>query len=181
MSDYRRSRTAGGTYFFTVVTNERQPVLTTEAVRMALREAIQRARTTLPFQIDAWVLLPDHLHCIWTLPEDEANYSARWAVIKRRVSESCAAMANAPRSDSGRKRNERAFWQRRFWEHRIRDDADLARHMDYIHWNPVKHGLVKAVKDWPYSSFHKHVRRGTYPGDWGGSVAADVDSGFGEC
>ncbi|MBI5782575.1 MAG: transposase [Gammaproteobacteria bacterium] len=180
MSDYRRSRITGGTFFFTVVTHERQPTLTTEAARTALREAIQQARTTLPFQIDAWVLLPDHLHCLWTLPEGDANFSARWAIIKRRVSGACAAEINTPRSDSERKRNEHAFWQRRFWEHQIRDDADMARHLDYIHWNPVKHGLVKAVKDWPYSSFHKYVVRGTYPGDWGGGEIANVDDGFGE-
>ncbi len=179
MSDYRRTRITGGTYFFTVVTEMRRPILTTETVRAALREAIQQARTTLPFQIDAWVLLPDHLHCIWTLPEGDANFSARWAIIKRGVSGCCAEMVNAPQSDSGRKRNERAFWQRRFWEHQIQDDADMARHQDYIHWNPVKHGLVKAVKDWPYSSFHKHVAQGTYPSDWGGSEV-EVNGDFGE-
>jgi len=140
MADYRRSRITGGTYFFTVVAHERRPVLTTEAVQTALREAIQQARTTLPFQIDAWVLLPDHLHCVWTLPEGDANFSARWAIIKRRVSRVCAAETNTSRSDSEHKRNERAFWQRRFWEHQIRDDADMARHLDYVHWNPVNTG-----------------------------------------
>jgi len=180
MSDYRRSNITGGTCFFTVVTQERRPILTTEAVRTALREAIQQARTTLPFQIDAWVLLPDHLHCIWTLPEGDANYSARWAIIKRRVSGACAAEVNAPRSGSGHKRNERAFWQRRYWEHQVRDDGDLEKHLDYIHWNPVKHGLVKAAKDWPYSSFHKYVAQGMYPSDWGGGEIAKEDDDFGE-
>lgn len=180
MSDYRRSRITGGTYFFTVVTNRRQAVLTTEAVRAALREAIQQARTTLPFQIDAWVLLPDHLHCIWTLPQGDLNFSARWAVIKRHVSGRCVSSTESLASDSKLKRNERSFWQRRFWEHQIRDDDDMARHVDYIHWNPVKHGLVKAVKDWPYSSFHKHVARGLYPNDWGGGEIARVDGSFGE-
>ena len=180
MSDYRRSRIAGGTYFFTVVTQERRPILTTEAVRTALREAIQQARTTLPFQIDAWVLLPDHLHCIWTLPEGDSDFSARWAIVKRRVSECCTTVVNSPESDSERKRNERAFWQRRFWEHQIRNDDDLTKHLDYIHWNPVKHRLVKAVKDWPYSSFHKYVARGLYPDNWGGGKSVDVDGSFGE-
>ncbi len=180
MSDYRRPRITGGTFFFTVVTHERQPILTTEAARTALRVAIRQARTTLPFQIDGWVLLPDHMHCLWTLPEGDANFSARWAVIKRRVSGACAAEINTPWSDSERKRNEHTFWQRRFWEHQIRDDADMARHLDYIHWNPVKHGLVKAVKDWPYSSFHKYVAKGTYPNDWGGSEIANADDNFGE-
>jgi len=180
MADYRRSKIAGGTFFFTVVAYERRPILTTKVVRTALREAIQQARTTLPFQIDAWVLLPDHLHCVWALPEGDANFSARWAIIKRRVSGACAAEINTPRSDSGHKRNKRAFWQRRFWEHQIRDDVDMARHLDYIHWNPVKHGLVKAVKDWPYSSFHKYVSQGVYPSDWGGSEIVGVEDNFGE-
>ena len=179
MSDYRRSRITGGTYFFTVVTEERRPVLTMETVRTALREAIQQARTTLPFQIDAWVLLPDHLHCIWTLPEGDTNFSARWAIIKRHVSGGCATMIRAALIDSARKRNERAFWQRRFWEHQIRDNDDLTKHMDYIHWNPVKHGLVKTVKDWPYSSFHKYVARGAYPDTWGGDEV-EVNGDFGE-
>jgi putative transposase len=180
MADYRRSKIAGGTYFFTVVAHERRPVLTTEMVRVALREAIQQAKTTLPFQIEAWVLLPDHLHCVWTLPEGDTNYSARWAIIKRLVSGRCAKMVNAPQSNSRHKRNERTFWQRRFWEHQIRDDDDMARHVDYVHWNPLKHGLVKVVKDWPYSSFHKYVAKGAYPNDWGGSEIANVDDNFGE-
>jgi putative transposase len=180
MADYRRSKIAGGTYFFTVVTHERRLILTTEAVRTALREAIQQARTTLPFQIDAWVLLPDHLHCVWTLPEGDTNFSARWAIIKRHVSSRCASTAKSSPSDSRFKRNERPFWQRRFWEHQMRDDADMARHVDYVHWNPVKHGLVKAVKDWPYSSFQKYVARGVYPDNWGGGEIINVDGNFGE-
>ena len=180
MSDYRRPKITGATYFFTVVTEERQPILTADPVRAALREAIQQARTTLPFQIDAWVLLPDHLHCIWTLPEGDSNYSARWAIIKRYVSSRCVSSVKSSMSDSRLKRNERPFWQRRFWEHQIRDDVDMASHVDYIHWNPVKHGLVKIVKDWPYSSFHKYVAKGEYPSDWGGSEIVDVEDDFGE-
>lgn len=180
MSDYRRPKITGATYFFTVVTEERQPILTTDAVRVALREAIQQAKTTLPFQVDAWALLPDHLHCIWTLPEGDSNYSARWAIIKRHVSSRCVSSVKSSISDSRLKRNERSFWQRRFWEHQIRDDTDLTRHLDYIHWNPIKHGLVKAVKDWPYSSFHKFVAQGIYPSDWGGGEMAGADGDFGE-
>ena len=180
MADYRRSKISGGTYFFTVVAHERRPVLTTEAVRTALREAIQQARTTLPFQIDAWVLLPDHLHCIWILPEGDANFSARWAIIKRHVSSRCVSSIKSSVSDSRLRRNERPFWQRRFWEHQIRDDADMARHVDYIHWNPAKHGLVRVVKDWPHSSFHKYVARGVYTNDWGGGEIAAADEDFGE-
>ena len=180
MPNYRRPRNLGETYFFTVVTHQRRPVLTTEAVRSALRAAIHRARTTLPFEIEAWVLLPDHLHCIWTLPPGDGNFSARWAIIKRHVSRECGAMVNASPDISRSRRNELTFWQRRFWEHQIRDDDDLARHLDYIHWNPVKHGLVKSVQEWRYSTFHKYVARGVYPDDWGGGEIANADDNFGE-
>jgi putative transposase len=180
MPNYRRPGNPGGTYFFTVVTHRRKPVLTTETVRIALRTAINQARTTLPFEIDAWVLMPDHLHCIWTLPDNDGNFAARWAVIKRHVSRECGDLANALPGDSRKQRNERTFWQRRFWEHQIRDDDDLARHLDYIHWNPVKHGLVKSVKEWPYSSFHRLVEKGYYPADWGGADAVESDGNFGE-
>lgn len=180
MSDYRRPWVAGGTYFFTVVTYERRQVLTTEAVRAALRGAINQARTTLPFKIDAWVLLPDHLHRVWTLPWPDDNFAARWAIIKRRVARECAAIVGALPSISRIRRNEHMFWQRRFWEHQIRDADDLTRHLDYIHWNPVKHGLVKTVKDWPYSTFHRYVAQGIYPGDWGGIEVVDAGGNFGE-
>ncbi len=129
MPNYRRARVAGGTYFFTVVAGGRQPVLITEPVRRALREAIARVRAAQPFRVDAWVLLPDHIHCLWTLPPDDADFSSRWSAIKRLTSQAVAA------GDAGRKSG---LWQERFWEHLIRDDADFARHADYIHWNPVK-------------------------------------------
>jgi len=180
MPNYRRPRNPGGTYFFTVVTHERRPVLTTEAVRSALRAAILQAMTTLPFTIEAWVLLPDHLHCIWTLPPGDGNFAARWAIIKRQVSRECGALAGASPSMSRSRRNERTFWQRRFWEHQIRDNDDLAKHLDYVHWNPVKHGWVKAVKEWPYSTFHRFVERRYYPSDWGGVGFDGAGHGFGE-
>jgi len=180
MPSYRRPGNTGGTYFFTVVTHERRLVLTTEAVRGVLRAAIQRARATLPFDIEAWVLLPDHLHCIWSLPPGDGNFAARWAIIKRHVSRECSSLADALPGNSRKRRNERVFWQRRFWEHQIRDDGDLARHLDYIHWNPVKHGLVKSVKDWPYSSFHRYVEGRYYPGDWGGVEIVEAGGNFGE-
>ncbi|MBI3897384.1 MAG: transposase [Gammaproteobacteria bacterium] len=180
MANYRRTNVAGGTYFFTVVTQERRPLLATDAVRNALRNAIYQARVTLPFDVEAWVLLPDHLHCIWRLSSGDANFSARWAVIKRCVSRDCAALVDATRSTSKSGRNEYAFWQRRFWEHQIRDDKDLTAHLDYIHWNPVKHGLVRLVNEWPYSTFHGYVAKGTYPSDWGGGNAISAKGSFGE-
>jgi len=162
MSEYRRANIKGGTYFFTVNTHKRQKILLHEDVRNALREGIQKTRIAFPFQIMAWVLLPDHLHCIWTLPEGDSDYSKRWSLIKRHVSQRCALLLtnSVQVSDSRNKRNESCFWQRRYWEHQIRDEDDLAKHIDYIHWNPLKHGLVAQVSDWPYSTFHRYVAEG---------------------
>jgi putative transposase len=182
MSTYRRAKTTGGTYFFTVVTYHRQRFLCDEPVRTALREAIHEVRAAYPFAIDGWVLLPDHLHCIWNLPSDDSDFGKRWAMIKRFVTKRCAPelLRAALLNDSKRKRNESTVWQRRYWEHMIRDEGDYLRHMDYLHFNPVKHGLVQCVKDWPYSTFHRYVREGVYPEDWGGVNDNQVDGGFGE-
>lgn len=178
MPNYRRANIAGGTYFFTVNTFRRLPVLTEAPLREALREAIRLTRITHPFDIDAWVLLPDHLHCIWTLPEGDADFSIRWAKIKSHVSKECGAAFGARDLSASRgKRREAGLWQRRFWEHQIRDDADFARHVDYIHWNPVKHGLVTRAIEWPYSTFHRFVQKGVYPCDWGLSDAPEMTAG----
>jgi putative transposase len=169
MPEYRRIKVKAGTYFFTVVTYGRRPFLTNEHVRTALREGIQEVRQALPFTIEAWVLLPDHLHAIWTLPKNDDNFTSRWAIIKRSVSRLKFLVENeASKNNSHVKRGERRIWQRRFWDHLIRDDLDLHRHLDYIHWNPVKHGYVNRVLDWPYSTFHRFVKLGLYPLDWGG-------------
>lgn len=183
MPDYRRADVKGGTYFFTVATHRRQKILTDEAIRQALREGIQKARDKFPFEIQAWVLLPDHLHCLWKLPDGDADFAARWGMIKRHVSQQCGSQFNREEwlSESRRKRGEIGLWQRRFWEHQIRDEADFARHADYIHWNPVKHGLVDRVEDWPYSTFHRYAASGIYPADWCGDYERALsDDGFGE-
>jgi len=183
MPDYRRIIIKGGTYFFTVVTFGRQPILTHDHVRAALREAIQEVRQSLPFSIEAWVLLPDHLHTIWTLPEDDDNFGSRWAVIKRIVSKRCGFLEeiSGSISNSRSKRGEGQIWQRRFWEHYIRDESDFERCFDYIHWNPMKHGYVQRIIDWPYSTFHRFVNDGIYPPDWGGIDEEKIKGvGFGE-
>ncbi|HEV8721971.1 MAG TPA: transposase [Candidatus Binatia bacterium] len=168
MSEYRRAYVPDGTYFFTVKTLERQPILTQEHYRLALREAIIDVRTKLPFQSLAWVLLPDHLHAIWKLPESDADFSMRWSLIKQHVTRQCAdRAATVLVSQSRQRRREGTISQRRFWEHLIRDETDLERHVDYIHYNPVKHGYVRRTADWPYSTFHRYVRDGVYPTDWG--------------
>ena len=175
MSRYRRATTSNASYFFTIVTFRRQPILCDEAIRNALRTAIETVRASRPFIIDAWVLLPDHLHCIWTLPEGDADFSTRWRMIKRAVSLACRDSYH--RADwmtlSKSKHRESTLWQRRFWEHQIRDEDDFIRHADYIHFNPVKHGHVKDVVDWPYSTFHRYVRDGLYLPSWSG--VADME------
>lgn len=176
MSNYCRSQ-QGNLYFFTLVTEQRQPWLTQAASRAALREAIGQARACYPFEIHAWVLLPDHLHCVWQLPGDDADFGRRWSLIKRKTSQAL----DVPQGTtlSRQLRGERGLWQRRFWEHQIRDHEDYRRHLDYLHWNPVKHGLVERVRDWPWSSFHRLVGEGIYPADWGGGKI-DEGRGYGE-
>ena len=182
MPEYRRARVPGGTYFFTVTTYRRGKFLTDTPFRLALREGIALARKSLPFDIEAWVLLPDHLHCIWRLPEGDADYANRWASIKRYVSKRCGHLLahDAALIESRLARKESAVWQRRFLEHQIRDESDFARHIDYIHYNPVKHGYVERVADWPYSTFHRFVQAGVYAEDWTGSGETTRENDFGE-
>ncbi|MEW8084682.1 MAG: transposase [Candidatus Thiodiazotropha endolucinida] len=179
MPNYRRILMPGGIYFFTVVTYNRRPMLIDEMAREVLREAISLVRNNQPFKIDAFCLLPDHIHTIWTLPEGDFNYSQRWRAIKgnfsRRYREQVEGFLVSNRSRQTRR--ELAFWQRRFWEHHIRDECDFIRHCDYIHFNPVKHGLVDCVLDWPWSSFHRYVRQGVYPMDWGRPDQVEMDMG----
>ncbi len=182
MSRYRRSKTTGSTYFFTLVSYRRQTILCEQPVRDALREAITNVRQKRPLTIDAWVLLPDHFHCIWTLPEGDADFSTRWALIKRKVSLTCNQYYKRKEwiSPSKQKHRESTLWQRRYWEHQIRDESDYQQHMDYIHWNPVKHSLVAHASDWPYSTFHHYFKQGVYPLDWGGIEHTDDAGKFGE-
>ena len=172
MSRYRRAAVPGASYFFTVVTERRQPFLTDPAVRQALRDAIVSVRHTLPFRIDGWVLLPDHLHAIWTLPEGDSDFSNRWRLIKRHVTRACGPDYIRLGYLTNRRSAKQCgtLWQHRFWERLIRDERDFRLHMDYLHANPVKHGLVRSVADWPWSSFHRCVRQGVYPAVWAGEV-----------
>ena len=174
MPEYRRNLVAGGTYFFTLNLHDRSQTLLVEHIAV-LRTAVRRVHTARPFQIDAWVVLPDHLHALWTLPADDADYRYRWQAIKMAFSK---ALPKGERLSASRQtRSERGIWQRRYWEHTIRDDRDFAIHMDYIHFNPVKHGLVEAPSDWPFSSFHRAVEVGTYPPNWSGTDADETPRG----
>jgi len=161
---YIRSKATGGVYFFTVNLAERHNNdLLTSHVDL-LREAFRLTKRQYPFIIEACVILPEHLHCIWRLPEGDYDFSTRWRLIKTHFSKNIALNE---RISSSRKRNkERGIWQRRFWEHLIKDEEDYKNHLDYIHYNPVKHGYVQRAIDWQYSSFHLWIERGVYPRDW---------------
>jgi len=181
MPNYRRSKTRGGTYFFTVVTCKRQEILCKPQSRIALRDAIEAVRGLLPFHVDAWVLLPDHLHCIWTLPEGDADFPKRWGMIKSRFTKKVknvgwALPTNKKYSISRIRHRDANIWQRRFWEHQIRDQEDFNRHCDYIHYNPVKHRLVDDPKKWEFSTIHRFIEKGVYPRHWGGFMTNDIIS-----
>lgn len=175
MVRYRRNFVTGGTFFITAALANRKSRVLVEHVE-PLRSAFRSTRRRYPFSIEAVVVLPDHLHMLMTLPEEDAGFSIRWSLLKRRFTR--ALMAAGVPVDR-RANGEAALWQRRFWEHTIRDDRDFERHVDYIHYNPVKHGLVSRVADWPHSSFHRYVRAGLLPQDWGGDCRQQRGS-FGE-
>lgn len=175
MSNYIRSQVAGGTYFFTLTLAQRNTNLITANIEL-LRLAYQRANTLHPFTTIAICILPDHIHAIWKMPQDDGDYALRWRMIKSQFSRNFSA--NQQRSNSKIKHREKGIWQRRYWEHQIRDDIDLQRHVDYVHFNPVKHGLVNQVKDWPHSTFHRYVKEGVYAENWGNGF--DEKGAFGE-
>jgi putative transposase len=176
MTNYRRNFVPGAGYFFTVNLADRRSRLLTGNIAL-LRAAFRYARGRHPFAVDAIVVLPDHLHAMWTLPEGDCDFALRWRLIKSTFSRGLPAGEQV--SPSRARKGERGIWQRRYWEHTLRDEGDVARHADYIHYNPVKHGYVRRVRDWPYSSFHRMVRLGIYPEDWAGDAAGD-EPAFGE-
>jgi putative transposase len=173
---YRRAKAKGGSFFFTVALADRSNRILVDHVDV-LRSAMRKVRAAHPFEVVAIVVLPEHLHCIWQLPEGDSDYPTRWSLIKAGFSRSLPT-AESIRLSRVRKR-ERGIWQRRYWEHQIRDEEDLRRHIDYIHFNPVKHGHVSEPSAWQYSSLHRYIRLGTLPKDWGAGVSTDVGA-FGE-
>jgi len=175
MVNYRRNFVPGGMFFFTVTLADRRSSVLVDHVDL-LRNALRVARQERPFVIDAIVILPEHLHAILTLPPNDFDFSGRWRRIKGYFS---SALIDASTQLKRRPNGSLALWQRRFWEHTIRDEGDFARHVDYIHFNPVKHTLVQRVCDWPYSSFHRYVRDGILPEDWAGDAGQSGGS-FGE-
>jgi putative transposase len=164
-----------GTFFFTVTLADRGSSALTDHIA-SLRSAFRTARNERQYTIDAVVILPDHLHVVMTLPQNDSDFSGRWRRIKSLFTHHVVAQGVPVECN---RKGEYALWQRRFWEHTIRDEGDFERHVDYIHYNPVKHGLVSRVSDWPYSSFHRYVRHRVLPEDWGGMVRIG-GNGFGE-
>ena len=169
MPDYRRWYVPGGTFFFTLVTHRRRPILCADLARRCLREAIDKVRADWPCEWVAIVLLPDHLHTIWTLPPGDARYPMRWKLIKAEFTRRYlkAGGEEVSPSPSRLRHSERGIWQRRYWEHAMHDAEDLKRCVDYVHWNPKKHGHAANVRGWRWSSFHRFVGMGEYMPDWG--------------
>ena len=169
MAEYRRWYMPGGTCFFTVVTQDRVTIFRDPLAVRLLGDVMRTVRRRSPFRTIAIVVLPDHLHCVWSLPRGDSDYSGRWRWIKGAFTERwlTAGGNEATLSASRVRKGEHGVWQRRFWEHQIRDEADLERHVDYIHYNPVKHGYEARAADWLWSSFSRHVALGQYPPDWG--------------
>ncbi|MBN1643811.1 MAG: transposase [Dehalococcoidales bacterium] len=174
MSNYRRAFLNGGTFFFTVVSYMRYPIFKEESAVRLLRDSFKNTMKIHPFRIDAIVIMPDHLHTIWTLPDDESDFSIRWKQIKGIFSRHYSGNKTENITASMISKNEKGIWQRRFWEHVIRNQEDFNKHCDYIHYNPVKHGLANSPREWKYSSFRQFVERGLYSEDWGSEVAKDM-------
>jgi REP-associated tyrosine transposase len=175
MVRYRRNFVPGGTFFFTVTLADRRSSVLVDHVGL-LRTAFRNTRECKPFAVAAIVILPDHLHAILTLPSGDSDFSGRWRSIKAAFTRGIIGTGAAVRRDD---RGEYLLWQRRFWEHTIRDDQDFERCVNYVHFNPVKHRLVSVPGEWPFSSLHRYVRAGILPRDWGGDGSAD-DADFGE-
>ena len=183
MPEYRRALIKGGIYFLTLVTYQRREIFSLPSARAFLYAAIRQTNQHHPFDEIAYCILPDHIHLIWQLPENDSNYSTRVSVMKRHFSKKYVEEFGLPipRDASRSKHREVTLWQRRFWEHYIRDEEDLHHHIDYVHYNPVKHGWVNRVRDWVDSSFHKFVITGNYDLDWGDNyTVVDQQHQFGE-
>jgi putative transposase len=161
------------------VTYQRRTFLCDDKVRAALKDAVRKVQVKYPFKIEAWVLLPDHFHCIWKLPDKDSNYQLRIRLIKTYVTQACSSFLHRENlsTASKRKRKESTIWQRRYWEHRIRSEKDLRHHMDYIHYNPVKHGLSQSPTEWPYSTIHRLTRKGIYAENWASEPEEKHDYG----
>ncbi len=165
--NYRRAFIPGGSFFFTLVTEQRRPLFASAEAVDILRMAFRVVRSAHPFELDAMVVLPDHLHCIWSLSPGDADFATRWRLIKTWFTKHCDPALRAVPNRARVTKGQQAIWQHRYWEHALRDETDFARHADYIHFNPVKQGYASSAMEWPYSSFRRYVKDGVYPVDWG--------------
>jgi putative transposase len=172
---YKRLKVEGASYFYTVVTHERRKIFTDPDAVILFNAAIAHIQARHPFELEAQVVLPDHIHALWQLPNNDADYSIRWRRIKETFTKSYVKVYKAADANlSRRRRGEQAIWQRRFWEHLIRDNVDFGNHLDYIHLNPVQHGLVSSPSDWPHSTIHEWTARGVYESNWGSSAKPEI-------
>ena len=174
---YRRAFIPGGSFFFTLVTEKRRPLFASAEAVAVLREAFRTVRSTRPFELDAIVVLPDHLHCIWTLPPGDVDFATRWRLIKTWFTKHCDSALRPAPSGVQMRRQEQALWQHRYWEHMLRDERDFERHVEYIHYNPVKHDYVVSPLEWPHSSFRRYVEAGLYDAGWGQGQMDFEDAG----
>ena len=174
---YRRAFVQGGSYFFTVVTHRRRPLFSSPDAVDVLRRAFRNVRATRPFRLEAMVVLPDHLHCIWTLPPGDCDFATRWRLIKTWFTKHCDPALRQVGGDPGSAKSGQPIWQHRYWEHLLRDEKDFIHHLEYIHFNPVRHGLAASPAAWPYSSFHAFVKAGIYGEDWGEPEHQPLDVG----
>ncbi len=176
--EYRRAFVPGGSFFFTVVTERRRRLFVTSETVDVLRNAFRSVMAKRPFKIDALVVLPDHLHCVWSLPPEDADFATRWRLVKTWFTKHCASWLREASDQAHQRKGQQSIWQHRYWEHVLRDEMDLHHHVDYIHYNPVKHGYVCRPVDWPYSSMRRYVDAGMYSEDWGtGAIALPEDVG----
>ena len=186
MPKFHRNYVPGGTYFFTAATYGREPIFASETARRLLGQVMRECNERYPFATDAIVLLPDHMHIIWRLPSGDDDYSRRWAWLKRRFTKQWLAEGAPERRTTTAQRQQRrkGVWQPRYWEHTISDEDDYEQHVNYVHYNPVKHGYVACPHEWPYSSFHRYVRQGHFVREWccGGSEVRErwIDLATGE-
>jgi len=174
---YRRTDIPGASYFFTLVTEQRQNLFIHDENIELLRESFRQIKQKRPFIIEAAVIMPDHLHCIWTLPDNDADYSTRWRLIKAWFTKHCDQKYKLPRNNARMKKQQQAIWQHRYWEYCLKDEEDFERHVDYIHYNPVKHHYVESPPQWKHSSIHRYIKEDILPRDWAGSdiIIPDID------
>jgi len=168
MPNFRRAFVPGGSFFFTLVTNGRAPLFNQPVARQLLGTVFRECLEKWPFTINALVLLPEHLHAIWSLPQGDAAYPKRWGWIKKEFTQRWLEQGGHEEAISAARESEgrRGIWQPRYWEHTLESDDDFERHFDYSHFNPVKHGHVRCPRDWPWSTFHRWVKAGVYPEHW---------------